>query len=142
MRRWIARLGGWYAAIILAALVLAMELGSFEMGGDTGGLLWVPAHFVVTPALSVLVLVATLLRVWLTEGWRTRCGVAASAVIPIVLAYLVIDVGAWLAVMHALIHPPSAQGWMVTSRTAAFVAAPAALAHDFLKPGHALGREV
>ena len=102
MWRCIARLGGWHAAIVLAALFLAMELGSFAIGGDTGGLLWVPAHFVVTPALSVVVLVATLFRVWLTEGRRARYVAAASAVIPLLLLYLVIDVGAWLAVVHAL----------------------------------------
>ncbi|HEX7125512.1 MAG TPA: hypothetical protein VF406_06990 [Thermodesulfobacteriota bacterium] len=48
-------------------------------------MLWVAAHFVVTPAVSVVVLPRRLLRVLLTRDRRTR---------------LVIAVGTWLEVMR------------------------------------------
>lgn len=99
---WIARLGGWRAAIALSLVFLVMKLGPFAIGEDTGGFLWVMAHFIVTPVMSSVVLAATLLRVYLTDGRRARLVVASSAIAPLSLIYLVISVGTWLKVTRSL----------------------------------------
>jgi hypothetical protein len=82
--------GGWPASLILTFLYFASELGSFAVGGDAGGFLWVTFHFVLMPLLSLGVLCWAVVRTLRTTGAVRKFVVLSSSVIPVAIIFVAI----------------------------------------------------
>jgi hypothetical protein len=82
------RFGGWPASLLLAILYVALELGSFLIGGDSAGFLWVTVHFVVMPLLSLLVLLFNLIQTYRTSGVVRKAIVLSSSVVPVAIIFI------------------------------------------------------
>ena len=82
-------LGGWSGASILLIIYIASELGSCNIEGDWGGILYVALHFIVIPIFSVLIIGFTFIKLYFSDQMqRTFLLLSSSTIIPIIIIYI------------------------------------------------------
>jgi lipopolysaccharide export LptBFGC system permease protein LptF len=62
LSKWRCLLGGWRGLFLLVIFILATELFSSRVGGDTGAFLFVTFHFIISPLFCITHILITLIN--------------------------------------------------------------------------------